>query len=275
MPNWVNMKDLYNNTTENFNPYDWEDDFFNERLFNFYFPYENCTRCTFDSINPFPQCLNNFNICKLRYKICEINTYPYILTKAFKNIEGSIVLRTLQWNWQYLNKDIVKFILRPCQENNLIGHHIDGNPLNNNGTNSALVNEHGYIEDIIRWCKKGIKDSSKDEENYKISAFNKHRNAYEQILKNMQSGHVIEDSVYAWKIINIVNPVIDGNRHWRLAQEMLEDIGAAYPMTDVVKNKGYYHGRNKKSLLKSKKFCEDNNLTDLLDRVDEEISKRK
>lgn len=107
------------------------------------------------------------------------------------------------------------------------------------------------------------------------SVFEFHKKKYNLILQHMQSGKLFEDSTYAWKIIKIVNPVILGQRHWREAQEMLEDIGAAYKMTDAIKNQGYYKNRNINKLLQSKKFCEDNNLKELLEKINEEISKRK
>jgi len=273
MPCWVFPYDLYNNTSEDFNV-KCSVEAFTDPLYHFYFPYgHSCETCKFDSENPLKVCYGT-EICKLRLKKDLKNPYPCVQTRV-PNVPGTLMLRTGSWLWQYSNRDHVKFILRPCFENSLVLHHINGDPYDNQSSNVALVNAHGVIEDMIQRCKKSLKKCDKDRSQYKISAFDYYENTLNSILNSLQSGAIVGDALYAWKIVEIVNPVITGHRNWRDAQQMLEDIGAAYPLTDSVKNKGYYHKRNKQFLLRSRDFCQQNNLIELLEKVNQELSNRR
>jgi len=229
MPNWNQPFDLYNNTCDNFNP--WNITHITKELMDKYFPYDICQECMLQFERPSRICFGT-DICKLRTKDngpCK----TFVLTKGSRKKDSrlSLTIRTGNLVWLYKNK--VPFILRACNENGLELHHKNGNPYNNRWYNVVLVDKHAKIHGELRRVSKVIESLIFTAR--KFPEFNK--DIYNSIKKlqithkNMAEG--VKDSPRVFKIIDIVTQVLRGTKPIYDAQRELEDIEAAFSSTIV------------------------------------------
>ena len=222
MPDWTQKYDIYNNTCDNFNPRGVK--CITDSIMKKYFPYgEVCMKCLCKFEQPQRVCFGT-DICLIRNK--DEKLPDVILCKGVRGDNDTLQIRSGNMTWLHHHR--VPFILRACNENGLTLHHIDGNPFNNCWWNVVMTDIHESFHGEKRSFSTAITNLIIESSQVQSVTLLKEIERLKRVYKKYVGG--ITDSPRVWKIINIINQVLQGTKSVEDAQKQLEDLSAAFPI---------------------------------------------
>ena len=226
-----NYSDLFNTTTENFNPHGVVR--ITEDLVRYYAPYhdnpdpkKNCRTCLIELLNENdrPDC---FKLCKMTMRGTETQNknknqyYTCETVLSTPNNPHPITIRRAQMFWLYDNE--VQIIIRGTRKNRIVIHHRDGNPYNDSKGNLSMVTKHSYRHGCITRLNSIMKMAIEAKQ---ILGQKSPRILTEMIQKIIEVITRVEDIIASdspdvWRIIYINHLLLDNKISFQECQQMM------------------------------------------------------
>lgn len=222
MPNFNQPFDLFNNTKDNFNPYN----IFGptEYIIRRAFPKGvRCQKCPVD-----PRVVKGCDFagtdkCGLRIK--DKHNPTYIITKGGPDL---VTIRSGNLSW--LIEHDIPFWVRACRENHTDLHHLDRDPFNNTGKNVALADDHPYFHGVLTSLETTVNNLIElHEQNPNLIL----QREIKRLRRNFNKVTTfITDSPRIWQIIEINKKFINNELTEQQCFDLLYKLDAADPNPD-------------------------------------------